>query len=305
METITRLAAAAGIVVLASAPASAGGLRGIAKELASAARSHHIERVAVLPLAPSDHSSPRHGWSLSEKLVTQLVRTGKVQAVERTMLQRLMEEQRLSRTGAMDPGSLRRLGRLSAAQGLVTGSFMPRGSKVLVNARLVDVESGVILAATEREVDREWYELPGVGRPSADQPLFVPAPEIDVPVPPLEGGFLELRDAPGEPAEAAPWDTPEGDRCADAASRVDRLEARILSLKARYWAARLKDGLDPRSLRFNPGSTISDPALKQRFFDSMKAWYRSPDLKPLDEKETSLFVDVDRQAFTLHRECGL
>lgn len=272
--------------VLAAAPASADGFKAMARDLASEAKKAGVSRVAVMPFEGADGSSARDGWNISEKLVTQLVRTGKVQTLERSMLKALMEEHQLGRTGALDPATLRKLGRVLSAEGIVTGSFVTVGREVVVNARLINVETGVILAASERRAEREWFDLPA---------LFVPAPEFTVSAPIILGEEeLALRDSvAGE------------ENCSNAATTVDRLEGQILDLKARYWAGRLKAGLDLAALKDNPGSRISDPELKQEFYDKLKAWYSRPRVPELTPAETKRFVAVDGKAYTLAQKCGI
>lgn len=297
-EKATRRAAAIlGILILGLAgPSRAGGFKGLARELGSAGRRAGMQRVAVAAMTPADGSRQADGWGIAEKLTTYIVRSGKVQAVERSLLQHIMEEHRLGRTGAVDPASLRRLGKLAAVDGVITGSFVMMGRHAVVNARLVDVETGVIVAAAEAEVEREWFDLPGMGASS----IFVRAPVLDVPIPvivPVEDeapfpGLVDARDAVAEP-------------CLDAAARVDRLEEQVLDLKARYWAAKLKSGIDAGSLKANPGSTITDPALKRRFYDLMKRWYAQDSVPELSAEEVRRFVTADQKAYTLYSECGL
>lgn len=276
------------LAMTAASAAHADGYRAVARELASEAKRAGVSRVAVLPFEPADGGSVRDGWNISEKIVTQLVRTGKVQTLERSMLRALLSEQRLGQTGALDPATLRRIGRVLSAEGIVTGSFTTIGREVVVNARLINAETGVIVAASERKADRDWFDLPN---------LFVPAPEFTVPAP-------EIVDASSQ-EEYAMRDALSDGGCDDAASRVDRLENDILDLKARYWALRLKKGLNLASLKVNPGSTITDDELKRQFYDRMNAWYAQPRVPPLNASETKRFVALDGQAYALHRKCNL
>ena len=94
-------------------------------------------------------------------------------------------------------------------------------------------------------------------------------------------------------------------RCKDAPERVDRLESQILDLKARYWALRIKKGINMEDVRHNLGSTITDPSLKKEFYDQMRKWFAQRDIPELDPGEVTRFVDADQEAFALRRECGL
>jgi TolB-like protein len=277
----------AGMIAAAvAAPAArADGFKKMAQDLAGDARKAGISRVAVMPFEPADGGSVRDGWNISEKLTTQLVRGGKVQALERSMLKALMEEHELGRTGALDPATLRKLGRVLSAEGIVTGSFTTIGREVVVNARLINTETGVIVAASERRAERDWF----------DAPIFVPAPAFTVEAPTIvTEGELALKDSVA--------DEPN---CNDAATTVDRLEAEILDLKARYWARKLEKGLDFATLKVNPGSTISDPELKSELYDKIRRWYARGRVPELSQAETKRFVALDGRAYAIAQKCGI
>jgi len=282
-------------------PVQGGGFKAVARELAQGARRAGISRVAVLPFEPADRSGSREGWSIAEQLTTQIVRSGRVQAVERALLQKLLDEHKLERTGIVAADSVRRLGEVFSADGIVSGSFINRGAHVRINARLVNVETGLIVAACAAEVEREWFDVPLAEEPGAGF-VYVPAPAFDV-VPPQGFPVAVPRLWPEDDGEAR--DALADESCADAAARVDRMESAILELKARYWAAQLKKGLDAASLKENPGSTISDPDLKRRFYERMKYWFAQAGIPEMSPSEVRIFVAVDRRAFALHRECGI
>lgn len=276
------------LLSLATAPAAADGFKAAAKELSAAARKARIERVAVMPFVPADGSDPKEGWNVSERFVTQLVRGGKVKAVERSLLRKLLEEHRLGETGALDPRTLKKLGQVFSAEGIVTGSFVTSGRRLIVNARLIDVETGVIVAACERSVEKDWSEPVENGR------IYVPVPQFTVEAPTIESDdSADLRDSVAD------------DSCDGAATRVDRLEEEILDLKARYWALRLREGLKAADVKRNPGSTISDPGLKQAFYERLKAWHAQPAIPALSPREIQRFIAVDAKAYSLYQRCGI
>ncbi len=119
----------------ASCPEGArgGSLAVVAGDLARSAREAGFARVAVLPLSPADDSPVGQGRILSEMLLTSLVRENGVQVVERSLVDRLLEEQRIT-DPAHPPASTRgELARLLAVDAIVTGSFLSRGAEVVVN----------------------------------------------------------------------------------------------------------------------------------------------------------------------------
>lgn len=281
------LAGALLLLAAAARPAlAADAMRGLGRELADAARAAGLKRVAVSRLDSSRGTDNGEGALLTERLTTALVRSGKVQAVERTLLPKLMEERSLARTGALEADGSEG-SRLSRVDGIVMGTYRSSGKVVRLVLRVVDSRTGVIVGAVEGELEREGASV------ISDMDPF------DVPVPVLGGRFdFEAGDQRDAVADTA-------SRCAGAEARVNALEASILDIKARYWARRLKDGLPASELKVNPGSTIPDPALKARFYDALRRWFHEDEVAPLTSAEVSRFVKADGEAYSLHQECGL
>lgn len=147
------------LLLAACVAASAGGLKPLAHDLTQGARGlprAKAYRVAVLPFAPSDASPSGDGTVIAERLLVELARAGGVTAVERSRLSGLLDEQSLGRSGVMDPASLRKLGRVLSADAVVVGSYTTARGRSVVSARLVDVESGAIMAAGEGRLARDW-----------------------------------------------------------------------------------------------------------------------------------------------------
>ncbi len=259
------------------------GFRSMAKELSQAARQYSVGRVAVLPFVPADGGRPGDGRNISEKLLTQIVRLGKVQVVERSQLRGLMSEHRLGQTGAVDPKTLRALGRILAVEGLVVGSFVSRGEELLVNARLIHAETGVVYAAVEHKAEKDWVV----------SSLWVQPPELSVEAPDFPEEAVDMRDAPAQ------------DSCENAPERVDRLEESMLDLKARYWAIQLRNKASLAHIKVNPGSTITDPFLKKTFYERMHYWYGLQEVPEMTPDEVKRFISLDEQAYSLYRRCGV
>lgn len=286
-------AALAGLFLACNAAAASGDFKRAAHEFSRASVKAHLLHVAVLPFVSIDgHASA--GGDLSEHFITQLVRTNRVRVVERSLLGKLLEERHLYKTGLLDPGTLRKLGGLFSVEGIVTGSLALSNQEAVVNARLIDVASGVIIAAARIPLGKEWR---GASMPKAqarDHPPRIslsalePAPD---PVARPPDDFADLRDAPGKPF------------CAMLRARVDRMERRVLELKARYWALQLKNGGSMLRAAVFPGSTISDIDLQQTLYDGIHDWYARGDIPALTPSETEALLDMDRKVLSLREGC--
>ena len=86
---------------------------------------------------------------------------------------------------------------------------------------------------------------------------------------------------------------------------MDSIERSILDAKARYWAAKIKEpDFSYASLTSNPGSEISNPRLRTRFYDLMKAWHRlefTPKLNPLELKS---LTEAEEKILRIMKECN-
>ncbi|MEK7747389.1 MAG: FlgO family outer membrane protein, partial [Elusimicrobiota bacterium] len=111
--------------------------------------------LAVFPLnAPGDLGKKRVGYAVSELLIPHFVKSAEFLVVERAALEKLLDEQRLHLTGLIDPDTAVKMGHLIGAKTVLLGSVEEIGGKYLVNARLVDADSGEVAAATHEEFSK-------------------------------------------------------------------------------------------------------------------------------------------------------
>jgi curli biogenesis system outer membrane secretion channel CsgG len=88
---------------------------------------------------------------LPDAITTRLVESKQLLVVERAKLVRVLAEQKLGSSELASDETKLRLGRILGAQTMIFGGFMAIGGALSVDARIVDVESGVVLrSVTER-----------------------------------------------------------------------------------------------------------------------------------------------------------
>ena len=87
------------------------------------------------------------GAILSEWFITSIVKSGRFDVVERAMLQKILSEQKLSATGIIDETSASQLGKILGVKVIISGSVLRIRDTVEINSRVIDVESGSIIAA--------------------------------------------------------------------------------------------------------------------------------------------------------------
>jgi len=87
------------------------------------------------------------GKIVAEWLTTAFVKAGRFDVIERRMLKKILGEQQLGLSGALDSESVSKLGQLLGVQVIISGSVIKFQDVLEVNARIIDVESASILAA--------------------------------------------------------------------------------------------------------------------------------------------------------------
>src|SRR5882672_7129956 len=110
------------------------------------------------------YGANRLGTSASDILITELAKSNRFIVVERDKLDKLMEEQKLGMSGAIDPNTAAKMGKILGLNAIVTGAISQFGEetegseylitqsksqvvKCTVDIRVVDVETGQILYA--------------------------------------------------------------------------------------------------------------------------------------------------------------
>lgn len=110
------------------------------------------------------YGANRLGTSASDILITELAKSNRFIVVERDKMGKLMEEQKLGLSGAIDPRTAAKMGKILGLNAIVTGAISQFGEetegseylitqskaqvvKCTVDIRVVDVETGQILYA--------------------------------------------------------------------------------------------------------------------------------------------------------------
>jgi WD40 repeat protein/tetratricopeptide (TPR) repeat protein len=83
---------------------------------------------------------------LGELLQVGLTAVPDLKLVEREALEKVIQEQKLTMSGAVDPGTAARIAKLAGASQFIYGSFLQSGGKITVVARLADTETAAVLS---------------------------------------------------------------------------------------------------------------------------------------------------------------
>lgn len=110
--------------------------------------------MAVAGVASGPTSSPVLVELINSGLLTALASRSGIMVVERERIEQILEERELSLSGLVDTTAAVRIGSIAAAQYIVTGSLIETTGSVIIFARVVNVESGVVESAAQSIVPR-------------------------------------------------------------------------------------------------------------------------------------------------------
>lgn len=147
------------VLVLLAAPAARADVYDkLAKRLVGGIEGER-QKAAVLPFTYADGRNSPGGRIVAEALATSIAGRKEAVLVERGQIDSAMKEISLSFTGAISSGTALRAGRLVGARYLVLGSLADDGeTKVEINARLIETESGIVRAAAKGMVRKTWRD---------------------------------------------------------------------------------------------------------------------------------------------------
>jgi TolB-like protein len=123
-------------------------LKALATEIAENIAKTNKTRLAVVDFTDLKGNVTELGRFIAEELSVGLQIAGKnLEVVDRTHLQTLLKEHKLSSTGLIDPESSRKLGQIAGVDALITGTITPFGETIRLSAKIIDTESAKLIGA--------------------------------------------------------------------------------------------------------------------------------------------------------------
>jgi curli biogenesis system outer membrane secretion channel CsgG len=121
-----------------------------------------IKRVSVYAIEP-DKEGKIDINSLQDQLTTILLDSERFQVIDRKALKTLLEEQQLSMTGLVDTTKMVQAGKLIGIQGFFFGSVEVRNDRVILNLKLVEVQSSAIVYSKKFKGESTGFVSLGAG----------------------------------------------------------------------------------------------------------------------------------------------
>lgn len=124
-----------------------------------------MTRVLAVSDFSNDTGDPRYDnlkRGISESLVTKLARRPELQLVERSQIDKAIKELGFGQSAFADSHKAAQIGRMMGASVMVTGSLVKAGSKMEINVRMLDVETGQVVVSESYLFQAEDDILPVV-----------------------------------------------------------------------------------------------------------------------------------------------
>lgn len=96
--------------------------------------------------------------AIPQLLITNLMVSKKITLIERSQLEKLIEEHQLNQSGVIDEKTATRIGKLSGANHLLLGTIFKSNEQIRIDARILETESGRIIFA-EKVITSENIDL--------------------------------------------------------------------------------------------------------------------------------------------------
>lgn len=82
---------------------------------------------------------------LADMAIEELLPNPSIRVVERAQMNKIMEEQKLSADGKVDPATVVRMGKIVGARYMITGAFITMGNQLVLTMKAFDVETTEIV----------------------------------------------------------------------------------------------------------------------------------------------------------------
>ena len=118
-------------------------------DLANKIKASNKTRVAVSDFLDNDGNLTELGKAIAEDIGVGIVNNGNgvFQVMERSNLNAILKEQKLSSTGLIDPETAKKLGKLKMVDAVIVGNITPFGNSFRVTIKILDTETGMSIAA--------------------------------------------------------------------------------------------------------------------------------------------------------------
>jgi TolB-like protein len=110
--------------------------------------------IAVLPFDSKGLGSELGSIDLLDKLITGFVNINRFKVIERALLEKILEEQKLGMSGVIDASTAAEIGKGIGVDAVIVGSVTRSANALSIDARVIDTETAAIITAKDAYSDQ-------------------------------------------------------------------------------------------------------------------------------------------------------
>ncbi|OGR80239.1 MAG: hypothetical protein A2X32_06260 [Elusimicrobia bacterium GWC2_64_44] len=298
LNRLLKLTLAAAFVLLLGTPAPSSAedvYKKMANDFAKYSNNKNVKNLAVLGFSRKARTSREESDYVSEKLMSCLVASGKVNLLERSQLGKVLEERRLAASGVSEEGETPAK-KMNPSDAIIVGTIFGTKDHLKIIAKMIDPLTGSVLHTVEAQTERQWDMVEDKQGFEFDVPDLKVIAEMfqDEEVRPE---FSDFRDAPV---------SLNTDACNARRARLAAMQAVAVEAKAKYWSLQMRDPkFNSMKLTRNPGGEIKDAGDRRKFYALLRELHRSPEAPRLSVPEMNAVVKLMDEEARISDECGL
>jgi TolB-like protein len=151
------------------------GVQDLSSQIAAGLAKQNKQRVGITAFTDLQGAHSIFGAYLAEAITTRLVIAG-VDVVERPQMEKVLAALKIEASSAIDPATAKQVGHQAGVDAIVIGTATDFTSAVAINARVIDVSTGRVVAAASTLLTRDTMVSSMLGKaPGAAPPV---APEV-------------------------------------------------------------------------------------------------------------------------------
>jgi len=268
----------------------------MANDIAKYSTHKKVKNMAIIAFSRKARTSREESEYISEKLMACLVESGKVNLLERTQLDKVLEERKLAAAGVTEDAPAGTQTKIDPSDVLIVGTIFGTKDKLKIIAKMIDPLTGAVLHTVQAQTDRQWEIIPDGAEfdfdvPNLDEVAAMFGEQK------LQPAFVDFRDAPISLDTAT---------CNSRRERLAAMQAETLNAKAKYWALQMRDpGFESASLHRNPGGEIRDEKQKQAFYDLVNVYFKAKEPPVLSATELNAVIKLMNEETKVSDDCGL
>lgn len=151
----------------------------LALEISRSGKMFIDKKIAIIPFSYADgRAGSKDGAIISERLTMKMINLQKFEIIERSVLDKVMNELKLQSSGIMDASSTKELGKVLGVDAIITGTLIQiAGDKIEVNARLIKTETAQAIVAVQAIVKKDWLGGDAPAPQDVQQDIYQPKPK--------------------------------------------------------------------------------------------------------------------------------